>query len=274
MAYSDAFSNSFKASTFSTKSISGIDYKSFGNTNVDNINFNALKKVTANIGGFAKAAEDSGSGWTFITAPEDVAWETSNTINRVEMFGTNNPPVVIGTRGMRDLSVNNALVEGFSRNMEVEGKIAALEKLMDYKLNGNSGFVSAPVFQLWAANKSYGGSDAFYVISSVAVKEVMRDLQGKATRAYVDIKLMQVPKYQVNTGRDQASQPLAGSKSQLSQAATQAATQSTTQSASDVRAAQSANQGVSSANSSGSGGPSPQKVPSTRPTTTVSVGGR
>ena len=33
----------------------------------------------------------------------------------------------------------------------------------------------------------------------------MRDLKGNATRAVVDISLMQVPEYQVNSGRDQAS---------------------------------------------------------------------
>jgi hypothetical protein len=47
----------------------------------------------------------------------------------------------------------------------------------------------------------------------------MRDLTGSATRAFVDISLMQVPKYQVNSGRDQASQATAGVKSALLDAA-------------------------------------------------------
>jgi hypothetical protein len=43
----------------------------------------------------------------------------------------------------------------------------------------------------------------------------MRDLTGNATRAFVDISLMQVPAYQVNSGRDQASKATAGVKSSL-----------------------------------------------------------
>jgi hypothetical protein len=90
--------------------------------------------------------------------------------------------------------------------VSLEGKIAALESLMNYGLNSSEGFVSVPVYQVWANNKSYGGSNAYYIIKDVKVKEAMRDLQGNATRAYVDISLMQVPAYQVNSGRDQASE--------------------------------------------------------------------
>jgi hypothetical protein len=156
------------------------------------------------------ALAGGGGGWTFITAPEDVSWDVANAANRVDIFGTNNPPVVAGSRGMRDLTLGNSLVEGFVRNVSIEGKVAALEKLMEYSLNSSDGFVSVPVYQVWANNKSYGGSEAYYIIKDVKVKEAMRDLTGNATRAYVDISLMQVPAYQVNSGRDQASQVTAG----------------------------------------------------------------
>jgi len=155
------------------------------------------------------------TGWTFITAPEDVSWDVSNAASRVDMFGTNNPPVVAGSRGMRDLTLGNALVEGFVRGVSLEGKIAALEKLMNYGLNSSDGFVSVPVYQVWASEKSYGGSEAYYIIKDVKVKETMRDLKGNTTRAYVDISLMQVPAYQVNSGRDQASATTSGAKSGL-----------------------------------------------------------
>jgi hypothetical protein len=148
--------------------------------------------------------------WTFITAPEDVSWDVSNNATRVDIFGTNNPPVVAGSRGMRDLKLGNALVEGFVRGVNVEGKVAALEALMNYKLNPSDGFVSVPVYQVWANNKSYGGSEGYFIIKDVNVKETMRDTTGNSTRAYVDISLMQVPKYQVNSGRDQAGQVTAG----------------------------------------------------------------
>jgi hypothetical protein len=131
------------------------------------------------------------------------------------MFGTNNPPVVAGSRGMRDLTLGNALVEGFVRGKQVEAKIEALEKLMNYQLNPSEGFVSVPVYQVWANEKSYGGPEAYYIIKDIKVKETMRDLTGNATRAFVDISLMQVPAYQVNSGRDQASKATAGAQSAL-----------------------------------------------------------
>ena len=149
-------------------------------------------------------------GWTFICAPEEVSWNIANASNRIDTFGTNNPPVVAGTKGMRDLSLGNALVEGFVRKVTVEGKIAVLEKLTEYSLNPTDGFVSVPVYQVWANSKSYGGSQAYFIIKDVRVKESMRDLQGNATRAYVDISLMQVPAYQVNSGRDQAGEVTKG----------------------------------------------------------------
>ena len=155
------------------------------------------------------------AAWTFITAPEDVSWDIANQSNRVDIFGTNNPPVVAGSRGMRDLTLGNALVEGFVRKVSVEAKVASLENLLNYSLNASDGFVSVPVYQVWANSKSYGGSNAFFIIKDVKVNESMRDLKGNTTRAKVDISLMQVPAYQVNSGRDQASATSAGARSFL-----------------------------------------------------------
>lgn len=150
--------------------------------------------------------------WTFITAPSEISWTVGNAANRVDIFGTNNPPVVAGSRGMRDLSIRDALVEGFIRNVQVEAKVAALEQLLNYSLNGSDGFVSVPCYQFYANNKTYGGLKGYYIIKDVSVKEEMRDLTGNAVRARIDINLMQVPEYQVNSGRDQASQVTAGGK--------------------------------------------------------------
>ena len=158
------------------------------------------------LGGLAGSPQ----GWTFITAPEDISWDIANNAQRVDIFGTNNPPVVAGSRGMRDLTLSNSLVEGFVRGVTVEGKVAALENLMNYSLNASDGYVSVPVYQVWANEKSYGGPEAYYIIKDIKVKETMRDLKGNSTRAYVDISLMQVPAYQVNSGRDQASAVTAG----------------------------------------------------------------
>jgi hypothetical protein len=90
----------------------------------------------------------------------------------------------------------------------------------------------------------------------------MRDLKGNATRAYVDISLMQVPAYQVNSGRDQASAVTAGAKSGLiSDAQTRAIQQS--QQAKDAAAKQAdgAKQSdvANPANRSGPKAPEPDK---------------
>ena len=157
--------------------------------------------------------------WTFICAPEDISWDLANATNRIDMFGTNNPPVVAGTKGMRNLSIGNAVVEGFTRGVTVEYKVEALEQLMNYSLNTSDGFVSVPVYQFWANKKQYGGASpgegGYFLIKDVKVTEKLRDLKGYTTRATVDISLIQVPKYQVNSGRDQAGKTTAGVKSRF-----------------------------------------------------------
>jgi len=165
------------------------------------------------------------AGWTFICAPEDISWNISNASNRVEIFGTNNPPVTAGTKGMRDLSLNNSLVEGFVRKVTVEAKIASLEKLLLYSLNSSDGFVSVPVYEIWANSKSYGGSSGsagYFIFKDIRVNEKLRDLKGNTTRATVDVSFTQVPAYQVNTGRDSASKTTGGGNSKLAQSQTQA----------------------------------------------------
>lgn len=212
--YKKAFSPSFASKTFTTGELPGIDYSFGSKLNLSNINFDRVSSLAFNPIAFDPGTNFLG-GWTFITAPEDISWDIANQANRVDMFGTNNPPVVAGSRGMRDLTLGNALVEGFVRGKQVEDKIAALERLMNYRLNPTEGFVSVPVYQVSANDKSYGGKQAYYIIKDIRVKETMRDLSGNATRAYVDISLMQVPAYQVNSGRDQASRATAGVASAL-----------------------------------------------------------
>ena len=151
----------------------------------------------------ASTSSVSDSTWTFICAPEGISWTTSNAVNRVDIFGTNNPPAVSGTRGMRELTLSNALVEGFTRNKTVEAKILALEDLLAYKSSLAGGYVNVPVYQVWANQKGYG-KQAYYLLKSVQVKETMRDLTGDSTRAFVDVSFMEVPAYQVDSGLDQA----------------------------------------------------------------------
>lgn len=159
------------------------------------------------------------TGWTFVTTPGDISWKVDAAVDRQTVYGTNTAPVVVGSKGMRDLELRDAIVEGFSRLKVVEDKIIALENLQNFTLNGTKGFVNVPVYQIWANSKRYGfanGADGgYFVIKSVSVKETMRDLDGNATRATVDVSLVQVPAYQVDSGRDLASKSLAGAASKL-----------------------------------------------------------
>lgn len=147
--------------------------------------------------------------WNFITAPEEVSWTTSVAANRVDMFGTNSPPVIVGTKGMRDLTIGNTMIEGFTRSRTVEGRLYFLETLVNFTLNAQKGFVNVPVYRVFASEKDYGNPNneegGFFIIKDIRIKETMRDLSGYTTRAFADISLIQVPAYQVDTGVDQAS---------------------------------------------------------------------
>jgi hypothetical protein len=209
----------------SVPDIAGIDYSTFitdkvtsmgltdffGQAAADLVLPDSFKDLFgSDLGGPSSVFGDQ-QAWTFITAPKNISWETANQVNRVDIFGTNQPPVVSGTRGMRDFTMSEALVEGFVRNVTVEGKISALENLLNYALNQRDGFVNVPVYQVTANEKKYG-ANGYFIIKSVKVNEMMRDLKGDATRAMVDISFIQVPEYQVGSGRDQASNKTANTK--------------------------------------------------------------
>jgi hypothetical protein len=161
-------------------------------------------------------------GWKFTTAPRGISWETSAKVERVAVFGSNRPPVVGGSRGMRDLSLSEALIEGFSFGKSVESKVIALESLLDYTLTKS--YVKVPVYWVTASDKKYGqgnGDGGFFVIKSIKVTEELRDFSGRTTRAKVDVSFMQVPEYQVDDGRDMASKSVTGGQSILDTVAAQ-----------------------------------------------------
>jgi hypothetical protein len=187
-----------------TIQIDGVDTAAYYSLAPDSFNIYGLTGVDG-VDGIPKPTP----AWTFITAPQQISWDYGNQVNRVDMFGTNNPPAVSGTKGMAELNLSDSLVEGFTRGVQIEGKIAALQNLMNYGVNRELGFVDVPVYQVSANDKTYG-PNGYFVIKSVKVQEQMRDLDGNMTRAKVDISLMQVPKFQVSNGRDLASKAATG----------------------------------------------------------------
>lgn len=217
-----------------------------------------LESLTSNPLGSAlsAASPEPSTVWNFIVAPEEISWDLQVATQRVDIFGTNSPPVTVGTKGMRNLSLGNALIEGFTRARTVEGRVIALENLLKFTLNSKGGFVNVPVYQVFANEKIYGDSNGqdggYFVFSDIRVKETMRDLTGKSTRAYADISMVQVPKYQVNTGRDQASKALSAASATGLQGGPTAST--------------GANQGVgTSVPASGQGTPPPPAPPTVSP---------
>jgi hypothetical protein len=241
MSYFNAFPPSFTANNYIAAGALGNLSGGTKTIPFKDLNFAANPPISiadAYSGKFDLSGSLSNPAWTFICAPEDISWDTSNAVQRIGIFGTNNPPVVSGSRGMRDLTLGNALVEGFIRNVTVENKISALENLLNYSLNSSDGFVSVPVYQVWANQKAYGNS-GYFILKDVRVKESMRDLTGNATRATVDVSLMEVPEYQVNSGRDLASKTASAAKAALiDPKATRAQLQTAAQTAATTQANQ------------------------------------
>jgi hypothetical protein len=147
---------------------------------------------------------DIPTSWYFITAPQDVSWSKEGRVSTADTYGTNSPYVLYGSTGLRKLTLSNAMLEGFSDRKTVEANIVALETCMNMVIQ--NGYTAPYCWKAYSGGKSYGT----FIITGVKVKEVMRDLRGYATRAFVDIELQQVPDYQVNDGRDLASTSILG----------------------------------------------------------------
>jgi hypothetical protein len=209
--------------------------------------------------------EDKGVVWKFICAPEEISWETTMQADRVQIFGANQAPVISGVKGMRDLTLNNAVVEGFSRGKTVEDKIIMLESMLDMTLDTQKKYVQVPVYRVSANSKIYGqglSDGGFFIIKSIKIQEKMRDLSGVTTRAMVDISLIQVPPYQVDSGRDIASSFLASSKAPFTQISENVAAQ--TKTSVNTQGSQGTSKGGGSG--SDSGGAPPAAAPSSQPT--------
>lgn len=141
--------------------------------------------------------------WYFITPPQNVSWSKESNTSEASIYGTNNPYINYGATKLRKLTLGDALVEGFSDSKAVENNILALERCMTMVLEEGSGYTAPFCWKAYAGGKLYG----VFIITSVKVREQMRDKAGQATRATVDVELQEVPSYQVSSGIDLASQP-------------------------------------------------------------------
>ena len=141
----------------------------------------------------------------FITFPQNVSWSKDSVNSEVATYGSNAPYLTYGTTKLRNLSLGSCLFEGFSDGKAIEGNIRELESAMQMVIT-EFGSASPYCWNAYAGGKWYGT----YIIQSVSVQEQMRDMAGNATRANVDIKLQEVPGYQVNSGVDVTAQAIQG----------------------------------------------------------------
>lgn len=144
--------------------------------------------------------------WYFITAPQSVSWSKDSRMTVIEPYGTNNPYVNYGTTKLRSLNLNDVMVEGFSDGKVIEENIINLEACMRMVLDSDDGYASPYVWYVYAGGKTYGA----YLITNVNVTEQIRDLQGLASRAKVDISLQEVSPYQISSGIDITAESLSG----------------------------------------------------------------
>lgn len=152
--------------------------------------------------------------WYFITPPQTVSWSKGSRINVISPYGTNNPYVNYGTTELRQLKLGNAMLEGFSDGGKVvENNITELEACMRMVLESEDGFASPYVWYVYAGGKSYGA----YVITNVNVDESIRNVEGQANRATVDVDFQQVSPYQISSGIDITAEAISGGLTEKSE---------------------------------------------------------
>jgi len=192
--------------------------------------------------------------WYFILPPQEVSWTKDSVTKEVETYGTNNPYLNYGTTKLRKLSLSNVMIEGFSDGKQVEDNIIQLEACMRMIIDEGTGYASPYCWKVYAGDKSYGT----FLITGLNIKEQMRDMSGKATRATADIELQEVAPYQVSSGTDITSTATVGGfdpafqKQATSQAASQdAAVSKAKTSSGGASSASSTNSAASSADAGG-----------------------
>ena len=151
--------------------------------------------------------------WYFITPPQNVSWSKSGQSNEVQTYATNNPYLHYSSTGLRQLTLGNAMVEGFSAGAQVEQNIIDLEACMRVVLESEDGYAAPFCWEVYAGGKMYGT----FIIDNVSVQEQIRDNSGMAARANVDVSFKEVSPYQVGSGIDITAEALTGNLSEETQ---------------------------------------------------------
>ena len=172
------------------------------------------------------AAGANATSFTFITAPGQVSYSQGAEIQQVSIFGANNPPLIVTGRNAGELSLGDALMEGFILGKQVKQSIDSLFQMQEVTLDSKNGFVNVPIYTVFAGSEvGSGRSYGNYVIENIEVEEELRDLTGSTTRARVNVSFRQVPAYQISAGIDQATAISGGQAIKSSQTTGQASGQ-------------------------------------------------
>jgi hypothetical protein len=176
--------------------------KAYTDDSLRNANFGTSTNIPDFAGDLLSNSASGGNAaaFTFITAPQEVQYSQGAQVEQVSMFGTNNPPLTVGSLNAGELSLGSAMMEGFTLGKQVQQPLMDLLAMQEVSLDSQNGFVNVNVWSVQANERSYG----MYVIENVDIQEEMRDMTGRTTRAMVNVKFREVAAYQVNTGRDQA----------------------------------------------------------------------
>lgn len=171
----------------------------------------------------SSAVGANATSFTFITAPGQVSYSQGAEIQQVSIFGANNPPLTVAGRNAGELTLSDALMEGFVLGKQVKQSIDSLFQMQEVTLDSKNGFVNVPVYTVFAGSdvgsgRAYGN----YVIENIEVEEELRDLTGSTTRARVSVSFRQVPTYQISQGIDQATALSGGQSIKSSQQTGQA----------------------------------------------------
>lgn len=142
--------------------------------------------------------------WKFISAPGSISWGKTANFSEEDSWATAEKTLTYGGTSMKKLSLGEILIEGLSTRMDISPTVANLEKLLNPVQYKNH--IAPLVYELICKTKndltktarSYG----YYVITDLSIEEQMRDKRGRPLRVKANLGLLEVPKYQINTGRD------------------------------------------------------------------------
>lgn len=151
-----------------------------------------------------QAGKTDGVIWTFIAAPSNITIAKNMDYTAEQNWAANERTITYGGTAMKKISLGEILIEGLITKANIQKKVNQLEKLLDpvqYKKH-----IAPLVFELIVKPKNGQSQESrsygYYIITDVGLSEILRDHSGRALRVVANLELQEIPKYQINNGRD------------------------------------------------------------------------